>query len=278
MKRALKYFCLVIIFCSCGSENKSDYSDQEIADELQKQVIRPVIYEKGNITLTELFDFPHFKDVSIEPMKENVVFRHGENKIEFSVRRLLLGRKTVAENELGIKVNERGQYLSLCKTKNGVVEQFYSSTVNTDLSKGDNNLLLFLCNSTGISLKEKASYTYINAFTNDKDGELKKADSSPFLLLNSPKNGEFYKLKSKVLVDFLIINAAIKKGNNYVLLKVNDLEFKIDRWSPFVIEGLPYGVHKISVEAFNAKGVALKGDKMIASSVEIEIKEDAVFE
>ena len=241
-----------------------------------KHVIRPIIYEKGNITLTELADFPHFKDVSIVPMIENSVFRQGENKMEFSVKKFLLGQKTVAENELGIRINEGGQYLSLCKIKNGTIEKFYSSTVQTDLSKGENSLLLFLCNSMGISLKEKPSYSYINVFTNDTDGELKKTDPSTILLLNSPKNREVYKLKSKVLVDFFIVNAVVEKGNNYILLKVNNLEFKINRWSPFVIEGLPYGVHKISIEAFNAKGEALKGAKM--TSVEIEIKEDAVFE
>jgi len=58
----------------------------------------------------------------------------------------------------------------------------------------------------------------------------------------------------KLLLDFYLVNTNISSNGNKVRATINDVEFIIDDWSPYYIEGLPLGEVTIKLELIDSKG------------------------
>lgn len=268
-------FSFVLLLISCGQEQTHNFSKEEIEKEVKAQLIRPIVLEKESVKLIEVVDIPPFEGVSIQLLHNNVSFNQTNNRFEFDIKKFNLGEKTIEELETGLKLNALGQYLKIFK---GSVnnDKYYSGIVEQNLSKGENYLLAYLCRSYGVSLKSKGASVYYKIDVNQGESTLQEEKKKPVLLINSPKKNEIFNKKSKILLDFFIVNLDIGKGGNYLKVSVNDVSFNLYKWSPFVLTGLDYGKHKIKVSVCDKKGNSIIEE--LTKEVEIEIKEISVFE
>ena len=73
--------------------------------------------------------------------------------------------------------------------------------------------------------------------------------NAPHLFYSRPK-GEYKGADTEnVMLDFYLVNTTIAKGGNYVQVTINDtVEFKIEKWAPYLIKGLPLGDNKIEIQ------------------------------
>jgi len=273
--KVFAFLVVVLLSFSCGSEYQHEYSDEEIKEELSKYNFRPVIIEQGNLVLKEVVDIPPFEDVSLELMHKNVKFRQGSNQLDFDLKKFVLGERTVAETETGLTKEVSGQYLMVVGDEGN---KYFSKHLKKDFSKGKNHLLAFLCRSYGISVKSDNSYTFHDININGLDGEISKNDKSPFLYLNTPEKEKKLTVSDPVLLDFYLVNFNIKKGGNYLVLKIDQQEIKLTKWCAYTVSGLSVGEHTFSIKAFNKEGSPLSGNLLEKVSTTFQITEGLIFE
>ncbi len=58
----------------------------------------------------------------------------------------------------------------------------------------------------------------------------------------------------KLLLDFYLVNTEISPEGNKVRATINDIEFMIDEWAPYYIEGLSIGEVTIKLELLDSNG------------------------
>ena len=75
--------------------------------------------------------------------------------------------------------------------------------------------------------------------------------NNEFLFYSRPKGTYKNDETEKILLDFYLVNTEISKNGNSVRVTINDSEFYIYEWSPYVISGLPKGETNIKLELLN---------------------------
>jgi len=273
--KVFTFFVVVLLIFSCGSEYEYEYSEEQIKEEFSKYSAHPVIIEQGNLVLKEVVDIPPFEGVNVKLMHKNVKFRQGSNKLEFELQKFFLGEKTVAEGETGLIKEPSGQYLMVVGDKG---EKHFSKHVKKDFNKGENHLLAFLCRSYGISLKSANSYTFHNVNISSLDGNISENTKNPFLYLNKPEKSKKLTITEPVLLDFYLVNFNLKKGGNYLVLKIDKEEIKLTKWCAYTVSGLTVGKHVFSMTAFNKEGTPLSGNLLKTVSTTLQITEGLIFE
>ena len=56
------------------------------------------------------------------------------------------------------------------------------------------------------------------------------------------------------MLDFYLVNTSLSSDGNKVRVTIQDSEFLIDEWTPYIIEGLPKGEISIKLELLNSTG------------------------
>lgn len=277
LKNSFFGFLFLFLITGCNSKFEHSFTEEEIEEEVKKHTVHPLIIEKKGIKLTEFVDYPPFEDVTLSLLTENVRFRQGKNNLSFNINKFNLGEKTVAETEVDLKVNQAGQNLTLV-TSNNKLQKHYRGEFEYEFAEGTNYFLTYLSRSYEVSLKAQGSFALFKAVTDQIKGEISVDKNEKMLVLNNPLQGESFKKDTKILLDFFLVNFSLEGTGNYLILTINNELFKLKKWSPFMIEGLDYGVYEIELKAFNQKGEQLKGAILKSPKVTIEVKEDIVFE
>ena len=63
----------------------------------------------------------------------------------------------------------------------------------------------------------------------------------------------------QILLDFFVLNTSLSKDGNKVKVTINNQEFLLTEWSPYLISGLPEGKASISLELVDATGKYIQG-------------------
>ena len=72
--------------------------------------------------------------------------------------------------------------------------------------------------------------------------------------------GEYpYEVSKNILLDFYLIGTKLSEGGNYVLVSIDDVDFKITKWASFSIQGLSFGSHSISFKLMDAQNHLIPG-------------------
>lgn len=268
---------VVLVFFSCSSKFEHSFTEEEINDVVSKSLQQPIILEKKGIKISEFIDYPRFSDVSLDLLTENVRFIYGKNNLEFNIKKFNLGEQTVEESATGFKFNKSGQ--NLCVINDSEDQSyFYSERVEKYFDKTDQYLFAYLSRSYGVALKSESSFGFYKLDMNESDGNLTKENKQKLIYLNSPAKGDIYGKSSKILLDFFLVNHKINEQGSYLELTINDVSFVLNKWAPFIIEGLDYGKYSVQLKAFTKDGKEIETVKMNNSFVEFEVKEEAIFE
>lgn len=122
------------------------------------------------------------------------------------------------------------------------------------LQQGNNVLLAFSCLPNGVSCKNKNSCFFKNYILGEDLGLFNEKQEHLFYYL--PKdtvNAE------NVILDFYLMNASLNKNGNKVRATIDGMEFLIEKWAAYNIEGLEQGTHTIRLELIDKEGNLIPG-------------------
>jgi hypothetical protein len=135
----------------------------------------------------------------------------------------------------------------------------YEPKVTKDLKEGNHVVLSFLSRSYHESLKHKTAYD-LRTF---KVGQPKEASTfnvnAPNMFYSRPKGEYVGNDTKKVMLDFYLVNTTLSANGNKVRATINGNEFMLDKWTPYMMEGLPMGENKIKLELVDKDGKVIPG-------------------
>ena len=120
--------------------------------------------------------------------------------------------------------------------------------------------LAFLSRSYHESIKNGSAHKVFDFVIGPDEGYEKADLSQPMLFYSRPK-GEYKPADcDQVLLDFFVNNAKISPADYTVRATINGTEFVIEKWVPFVMEGLPRGENTVKIELLDKEGNVVPGD------------------
>ena len=201
------------------------------------------------ISLTKLEGSPNYNEakLTLNDFNEN-----DNNEFDFEVENYELGIQTENEFKFKLANSAKGQHIHFI-VNNGPYSAQYSKKFQKKLKNGNNIILAFLSRSHHESVKNPNAYVFTQI------GEGEKIDmENEYLFYSRPKGSYTGKDTERLLLDFYLVNTSISAEGNKVRVTIQDYEFLIDEWAPYIIEGLPKGEISIKLELLNSYGELIK--------------------
>tara|TARA_B100000963_G_scaffold123438_1_gene107683 strand:+ start:3769 stop:4479 length:711 start_codon:yes stop_codon:yes gene_type:complete len=197
------------------------------------------------ISLTKLTGSPTYGKAKL---RLNDFNENEKNEFSFEVENYELGIQTKNDFKYKLANSDKGQHIHLI-VNNQPYSAHYSNNFQKKLEGGNNVVLAFLSRSHHESVKNPNAYI----FTQIGDG--KKIDlEKQYLFYSRPKGTYTGSDTEKLLLDFYLVNTSISAKGNKVRVTIQDTEFLVDEWAPYIIEGLPKGEISIKLELLNSYG------------------------
>lgn len=251
-------FALMALFVACEDapkkENTSSEKDSETKMEEKEKEKSIKVYE-----LEGSPEFPNAEISMLSPTSPNV--EAGEVEFAFQVENYNLKDQTENAGENGLANSHHGQHVHFI-LNNGPYSAHYEDAFTKKLPEGEHVVLAFLSRSYHESVKNEKSYTLAKLSVGEPTEE-QKLDvdfEAPHLFYSRPKGT--YKGKEqtdKVLLDFFLLNAELAADGHKVKATINGEEFMLDKWVPYVMEGLPLGENTVALELVDADGDFVEG-------------------
>lgn len=256
-------FALLMILGFVACNNQTDNQDALDTEDIDEDVaVSDTDATEGDQVITlNAVSFEQYPDASLalsEPTADAV--DAGMTQFSFDVQNYELGaQSTLPDNLQGMANSDKGQHIHFI-LDNDPYSAHYESTFEKEMSAGDHIVLAFLSRSFHASVKNANSFI-VKKYTVGEGGETMEADlTAPHMFYSRPKGTYTGDATEKVLLDFFLVNTDLSADGNTVRVTVNDdQQFMIDKWQPYVLEGLPMGENTIKLEL-------LDGDKNLVDS------------
>ena len=197
------------------------------------------------ISLTKLEGSTNYNEAKLTLNSFN---ENDNNEFDFEVENYELGIQTENEFKFKLANSAKGQHIHFI-VNNGPYSAHYSKNFQKKLKDGNNIILAFLSRSHHESVKNPNAYVFTQI------GEGEKIDmEKEYLFYSRPKGSYTGKDTERLLLDFYLVNTSISAEGNKVRVTIQDYEFLIDEWAPYIIEGLPKGEISIKLELLNSFG------------------------
>ena len=196
------------------------------------------------ISLIKLQGSPDYDEakLTLNGLNEN------NNEFNFEVDNYELGIQTESEFKFKLANSAKGQHIHFIEN-NGPYSAHYKNKFEKKLKDGNNVILAFLSRSHHESVKNPNAYVFTQIGEGDKI-DLEKQ----FLFYSRPKGTYTGEDTERLLLDFYLVNTSISSDGNKVRVTIQDSEFLVDEWAPYIIEGLPKGEISIKLELLNFNG------------------------
>ncbi len=253
MKRMIALFCIgTSLMFGCSS-------DEEAPGE-----------QSGNIEFSEPSDEMGATpaEISIVPISNSVEFPEAtiamstseadadSTAFAFNVEGYELGAQTEGPHKDLLANSAGGQHIHLI-VDNGPYSAHYKPMATKMLGEGHHTVLAFLSRSYHESVKNAASFAVENITVGEVAGENPADLSAPHMFYSRPK-GTYSKVDGEnLMLDFFLVNCDLAPDGYTVKATINESEFVIDKWTPYVINGLTPGTTTVTLELFDANGVSV---------------------
>ena len=216
------------------------------------------VAEKNGLTLYYLKGSPAFDGAKLTmtaPSGDKV--DAGKVKFTFKVENYALKDQTDAPPKAMLANSGKGQHIHLI-LNNAPYMAKYDEDFEVELESKHYVALAFLSRSYHESVKGKDAFA-ISQFTVG-DGAVEKADfTAPHMFYSRPKGKYVGADAKRLMLDFYLVNADLSEGGMNVKATINGTEFRLKKWAPYVIEGLPMGEVTIKLELLDKDGNAVPG-------------------
>ena len=196
------------------------------------------------ISLTKLQGSPDYDEAKLTLNG----FDDSNNQFNFEVDNYELGIQTDNKFKFKLANSAKGQHIHFIEN-NGPYSAHYTNKFQKKLKDGNNVILAFLSRSHHESVKNPNAYVFTQI------GEGEKIDlEKQYLFYSRPKGTYTGEDTEKLLLDFYLVNTSLSPDGNKVRVTIQDSEFLIYEWVPYIIEGLPKGEITIKLELLNSTG------------------------
>lgn len=266
--RNLLLIAFTFLIVSCENKNSSETENAKGRDSIKADSAKvnnePVLDTAGMMVKADLRLIPlkgssEFQDATLEvnAPKEKEKLKAGPVEFKFEVKNYHLKSQTPNSNCPHCNNSKDGQHIHLILNNEPYIA-IYDTTHKVDLKDGQYVALSFLSRSFHESIKQFQAFDlrqFTVGTTKTKPYDLTK----PMLFYSRPKGeyvGEFAK---NILLDFYLTNTDLASDGNKVKATINGNEFVIEKWQPFIIQGLPMGESTIKLELIDKNGKAVPG-------------------
>lgn len=217
-----------------------------------------IVYEKDNIKVSTVVESDEYKEARL---KCNVLKnKKGTQEMlaTFDIKNYTL-RASSNNNLTGLCANSKdGQHIHFI-IDNKPYTALYENFNRWTETPGSHLMLAFLSRSHHQSLKHKSAYQ-LKAFNVGKPTKIYDL-KAPYLFFSRPKGTYVDQDAEKIMIDFYLVNCVLKQGGYRVLVELDQIHsFYIDKWAPFILEGLSMGEHTLKLTLVNSKNQAVKNE------------------
>lgn len=218
--------------------------------------------DKNGIHLTPFDDSPKFPEAQLRVASPpaNSTLPSGDVPFSYELTNFRLTQMTGSQHSTQMANSMKGQHIH-----NIVDNQPYTAHYDTKFSKpmtdGQHVVLSFLSRSYHESLKQRGAYDLrvINVGTAPVT-PLNFDPKAPHLFYSRPKDTYTGPAETqRVMLDFYLVNTTLAPGGTNVRATINGTEFMLDRWLPYMMEGLPVGQNTVKLELVDAGGALIPG-------------------
>jgi len=218
------------------------------------------VMSKNGLRVYAFDDSPKFPDAQLtlaEPAAGSTVT--GDSvKFNYELQNYELTSMTDAGHAEHMANSQQGQHIH-----NIVDNQPYTAHYNTNFSKameeGEHVVLSFLSRSYHESLKHEDAYDLRKITVGSPAKKIDIDLDAPNMFYSRPK-GEYTGADAeRVMLDFYLVNTELSPEGNKVRATINGTEFMLDRWMPYIMEGLPMGENTVKLELVDNNGNVLPG-------------------
>ena len=220
------------------------------------------VMKRDGITLTPMTDSPEYPDARLT-LKSSTKMKAGKNKVDFGVEKYELGSQTSDAESKMCANSGKGQHIHFI-VDNKPYSAHYESSFETEIGEGNHVLLAFLSRSYHESLKHDGAAVLTNLVVGNPEKSISAEESKAFLsqphMFYSRPKGEYVgKDIEKVMLDFYLVNTDLSAEGNKVKATINGSTFMIDKWQPYLMEGLSEGDVTIELELVDNSGKLVEG-------------------
>lgn len=238
----------LLFLASCNNTSNSSESDSELS----------IVLEKGGLKVSEVYSLPFesSKLLEVSPSDNSSIIDTGAVNFSFDVSNYQLGDQTELSEERLCANSAEGQHIHLI-LNNEPYSAHYDAEFPKKLEKGQYVALAFLSRSYHESLKNKEAFKLWKFSV----GEELNSDfdvNSPQMFYSRPKGTYKGADTKKLLLDFYLTNTDLSDDGNKVIAEINGNTFVLNKWAPFIIEGLPMGEVKIKLSLVDEEGHLVK--------------------
>ena len=242
--RLFKVMFVTIVLCmSCKNKENN-----------KKEVAQQIVLEK-------LENSPAYLDAVLQLKELDSTSYMGQDTINFNfeVKNYTLGAQTESPNATQLANSKKGQHIHFI-LNNQPYSAHYTANFKKDIPKGVNHLVAFLSRSYHESVKNKKSVVVKKLVTGGSAADTTGLDiDAPTLIYSRPKGTYAGKDTEQILLDFFVLNTTISENGNKVIVSINDQEFTVTQWAPYLIKGLPIGTTTIELKLTDAAGALIPG-------------------
>ncbi|MCB0503311.1 MAG: phosphopeptide-binding protein [Bacteroidetes bacterium] len=260
--RRLTYLLLLsmTLTWSCKSNSTEKTEETEETETMDHEghdhsdINTGVVLKAGDLTLTEIISDPFNEaKLSLVSPEANAMVESGSVKFDFKVDSFELGSQTSNAFANHCANSAKGQHIHLI-LNNLPYTAHYESTFEQEVPDGKYVALAFLSRSYHESIKTPTAYQVFKFNVGEREQELDFDASAPHLFYSRPKGEYVGKDAEMVILDFYLINADLSSDGYKVKAKINGQEVMIDKWAPYMMEGLPMGENTIELTLLDANG------------------------
>jgi hypothetical protein len=186
------------------------------------------------------------------------VVKAGPVQFDYDLSNYELTRMTPHSNAEHLSNSQEGQHIHNI-VDNEPYTAHYTTEFTKDLAEGDHIILSFLSRSYHESLKHKGAYDLRMVTAGNPKERLEFDLNAPHMFYSRPKGEYAGKDTEQVMLDFYLVNTTLATKGNKVRATINGTEFILDRWMPYILEGLPMGDNTIKLELIDNNGSLVPG-------------------
>jgi len=213
------------------------------------------VYNSNGIKVSPKVTTDNFPSAKLTLLTKDNSVKKGKNNFTFEINSYKLKQQTPEANSNHLANSHKGQHIHFI-VNNGPYQAKYVPTFEADFNTNSNIVLAFLSRSFHESVKENGAYVLKQYQFNDEPPYI-DIEKDPLLFYSRPKGTYQLDKGDKILLDFYLANTKLSRHGHKVKITLDNHQFIVDKWQPYIIEGLQKGVHEIQIELIDSKGDAI---------------------
>ena len=217
--------------------------------------------ESNGIRLTPFSDSPKFAEAQMQLRSpiSGATLPSGSVAFNYELTNFQLTKMSGGPHMAQMANSMKGQHIH-----NIVDDEPYSAHYVTTFTKpmadGQHVVLSFLSRSYHESLKHRGAYDLRVINVGSAPITAAPIDTkAPHLFYSRPKDTYAGADARRIMLDFYLVNTTLEPGGNRVRATINGTEFMLDKWLPYMMEGLPAGENTVKLELVDASGTMIPG-------------------